>query len=185
MKSISSQHRMNNSRVRSLSANCSMSKLTRTPFSLRLQEQRAKRFDQAVDRTRGVDGIGLGVERTDLDRDVGPRNRAEMVAFEFLVLRPAVDRVGEILDQIHVLRAVVRGFGVRDAGFAQQIDAEGEAFLPEFLQHRKRVGGIGTRDELLGHAGDLLGHRLGEHRLGDAAGLDRQIHAGRGRDSGL
>ena len=130
---------------------------------LRLQEQGAERLDETLDRTSGIDGICLRVKRTDLDRDIRSRNGAEMIAFEFFVFGPAIDRVGEIIDQVHVLGAVVRGFHVRDAGFAQKINAKSEASFPEFLKHWQGVGGIGTRDELLGHAGDLLRHRSGEH----------------------
>ena len=108
-----------------------------------------------------------------------------MVAFQPFVDRPGVDRVRQVRDEIHVLRAVGLGLLVGDAGFAEQIDAEGEPSLPELSQHRERVRGVGARDELLRHAGDLLRHGLREHGLRHAAGLDREIHSRWGGHAGL
>ena len=152
---------------------------------LRLQEQWPQGFDQAVDRSFGVDRIRLGVERADLDRDVGAGDHAEMVSLQSLVHRPRVDRIREVRDEIHVLRPVGLGLLVGDARLAEEIDAEREAPLPELPKHRERIRGVGAGDELLRHAGDLLRHRLREHGLRDAAGLDREVHSGRGGDAGL
>ena len=64
------------------------------------------------------------------------------------------------------------------ARFAQQIDAEAHAFVPERLQHGQCRGDVRAGDEIVGDRGDPPGNRLGQKAFGQPAGLHSEVHAG-------
>ena len=107
-KSIASQHRSNSVSVRSLKANCSMSKFTSTLFFAAASRIGRRPSSQCAERALEVDRVGPGAERTDLDRDVRPRDRAEVVGFQQRIRRPLGDRVGQGFDQIEIAALIGR-----------------------------------------------------------------------------
>ena len=146
----------------------------------RLRQHRGEGFNQSLKGTFKINRIGTGEEGGDLDRDVGPGDRTEVIPIESVVCIPAVHVGGEVLDEVEVLGSVRRCFGVGDARLSEKVHAEGEALLPELSEHGQRVAGIGAGDELLRHAGDPTGHGLGKDPLGNTTRFHHQIHA-RGR----
>ncbi len=127
---------------------------------------------QLADRAFGVDGVDAGREGGDLDRDVDARDRAEMVGLEPRLGLPLRHGGGEVLDQVEVLGAEVIGFDVGDAGLAEQVDGEGDAVVPHFLETWEGGFGVGAGDESRGHAGDLLLDLSGGEALHEPAGLE-------------
>ena len=148
-------------------------------------EHRRERLHESSQRALEVDRIGRGVERGDLDRDVRARDRPKMIRVEPRVRGPLRDRLGQIADEVEVLAAVDLGLGVGDARFAEQVDREGEAALPELLEHRQRVGGVAAGDELARHPLDAARHRLRDEPLRHAAGLEADAEPRRQRDARL
>ena len=124
-------------------------------------------------------------ERAELDRDVGARNRAEMIGFQQWIGRPLANGGGQRLDQVEI--AALIGFGLRmaHARFAQQIDAEGHAFAPKSLQRRQGGGDVRAGDEIVRDRGDPPGNGLGHEPFGQPAGLQSEVHARRQCDARL
>jgi hypothetical protein len=87
-------------------------------------------FDGALE----VDGVGLAAEGADLDGDVAARDFAEVVLLEEGLGLPVGDGFGEVVDEVEVLVEVFIGLGFGDAGFAEEVDGEGDVVVPELLE---------------------------------------------------
>ncbi len=148
-------------------------------------QNRAVRFHQGMERSLEVDRIGPGAERTDFDRYVGARNGAEIIGFEHRVGFPRGGGLRQIFDQVEVAALIGHDFLAAQARFAQQIDAEGHALVPQLLQIRQGGRGVHSGHEVARHRGDPTGDRLGHQAFGQSAGLQPEVHAGRQGDAGL
>ena len=146
---------------------------------LRRLQDRAQSLHQAADRAFGVDRIGARVQRADLDAHVHARNGAQVIALEACIRGPAGHLRGQVVDQVQVLLLVGRGFLVAHARLAQQVHAEGQAFFPHLPKLGQRSGRVGARDELAGHARDLVAHGLGHQTLRQTARLQAKVKARR------
>src|SRR5437762_296072 len=146
---------MNISAIRSKHASVSLLRLQtgidQHIVLLRRFENWTKRGEQAVDRAFRVDGLGSRVQRADLDRHVRPRYRAEMIALKPLLSRPARDLSRKLVNEIEITLLINVGFDVAQARFAEQIDAEADASIPQLAQARKRLACIASGDKFFRH----------------------------------
>ena len=85
-------------------------------------ENRPDVFQQSADRSLGVDWIDARRQRTDLDRHIRSRDRAEVIGFQSRIRAPRRNRLRKILDQIKVFAAIRVSLIVTHACLAEQVD---------------------------------------------------------------
>ncbi len=140
---------------------------------------------EVVDAAVGIDRIAPRAQRADFDRDVGAGDRAEVIGLKPGVWLPRFDRGGQVVDKVEVFALIRVGLFIADARLAEQVNAERDSVAPETFQIAERAGGIGSGDELSGHALDLLADGSDEEALGQSAGFDAELDRGGDCHTGL
>ena len=93
-------------------------------------------------------------EGRDLDRQVLARDAPGAVGLERRALGELAVDLDEPVERLAAARGVAVGLGARDRRLAEQVDARGDAVLPQLLEH---AGGLARRladDEAVGHVLD-------------------------------
>ena len=129
-------------KVRSLWAYCSMSTWTNAPTSRARAEDRPEPGEDAVGGGLGVEGVEPGGEARELEREVGPGDRAAVVAVDLGDLGLGGERAGEAAEEVEAGLLVGVGLGLADDGLAEQVGGEREPLAAEPADGRERLGGV-------------------------------------------
>ncbi len=134
---------------------------------------------QTLDAAVGIGFVELMIHRGEFQGNIRARHPAEGAVIEHGGLLPAGSLGGEEIDQVGIAPGIDGGLGLAHGGFAEEIDGEAEALVPELAELRLRLRGILADDELPGHLLHVLLDDKGRDRPGKriAGRAQRKVHA--------